>query len=441
MRDSEAPGGGRRGVDAALGLLRGHAVTVGDAAAAVVVAGLSLWLPRSFDLLALPVAAAAALAAAVSRRRPAWALGLVWAAAVSQLLTSTAVFGLEAAAVLVGYRTARRGRPGTVWAAGLSIPIGAVLVIGFAVLHPQSLTGVTVVAELLRVSGAGVATGFVLVVSVLAAPWALGLLVRLDARYRQARGEREVAQAQAAAVRELAELRTRQTELAREVHDVVGHSLAVIIAQADAAQLQAGGDTGAVHTALAQIAAVGRTSLAEVRGVLSQTRGPATEADRAELDLSTLIDGVRGAGAAVDDVVTGRAGDLDPATAAAAYRVLQELLTNALKHGAPDGPIGVGRCWTPGGLTLRVTNDLAADGGPVTEGMGLHGVRSRVEAVGASFRTATMHPPGRSPSFVATAYFPVQVTGRRDAGTDPRGAGRRSGPVPLRSRADDHRSA
>src|SRR6266571_5317342 len=256
MRDSEAPGGGRRGVDAALGLLRGHAVTVGDAAAAVVVAGLSLWLPRSFDLLALPVAAAAALAAAVSRRRPAWALGLVWAAAVSQLLTSTAVFGLEAAAVLVGYRTARRGRPGTVWAAGLSIPIGAVLVIGFAVLHPQSLTGVTVVAELLRVSGA------------------------------------------------------------------------------------------------------------------------------------------------VDDVVTGRAGDLDPATAAAAYRVLQELLTNALKHGAPDGPIGVGRCWTPGGLTLRVTNDLAADGGPVTEGMGLHGCAAGSRrSVRASGRPPCTRQAGRHRSW------------------------------------------
>lgn len=383
------------------------------------VAGLSLGLLQSFDPPALVVVAGAVLAAAASRRRPAVALGLVWAAGIVQLFDSTAVFGLEAAAALVAYRTARLGRPGTVWAAGLSIPAGAGLVIGFAVLHPQSLARFAVVAELLRVSGAGSSPVPVLVVSVLAAPWVLGLLLRLDARYRRARGERETAQAEAAAVRELAEVRARQAELAREVHDVVGHSLAVIIAQADAAQLQANGDTGTVRTALAQIAAVGRTSLAEVRGVLSQTREPASAADpaapaaeRAEFDLSTLIDGVRGAGTVVDDVVEGRAADLDPATAAAAYRVLQELLTNALKHGAPHGPITVSRCWTPDGLTVRVTNDLAeaAETGPMAEGMGLRGVRSRVEAAGASFRTETSRPPGRSPSFVATMYFPLLVT-------------------------------
>jgi signal transduction histidine kinase len=390
----------------------GLAVTAGDVVAVVVVAALSLWLLQSADPVALLVVLGAVLAAAASRRRPALALGLVWAAGIVQLSGSTVAFGLEAAAALVAYRAARLGRPGTVWAAGLSIPVGAGLVIGFAVLRPQSLARVAVLAELLRVAGPGSATVPVLVVSVLAAPWVLGLLIRLDARYRRARGERETAQAEAAAVRELAELRTRQAELAREVHDVVGHSLAVIIAQADAAQLQAGqlqanGDTGAVGTALAQIAAVGRTSLAEVRGVLAQTRGPAPAADREELDLSTLIDGVRGAGTVVEDQVTGRAFDLDTATAAAAYRVLQELLTNALKHGAPHGPIGVTRCWTPDGLTLRVTNDLAAEAAAAPEGMGLRGVRSRVEAVGASFRAETRRPPGRSPSFVATAYFPL----------------------------------
>jgi signal transduction histidine kinase len=410
MRDSDVSGGGRRGIGAALGLLREHAVTGGDVVAVVVVAALSLWLLQSFDPPALVAVAGAVLAAAVSRRRPALALGLVWAAGIVQLFDSTAVFGLEAAAALVAYRTARLGRPAAVWAAGLSIPMGASLVIGFAVLHPHSLAGVAVLAEVLRVSGTGSVTVPVLVVSVLAAPWVLGLLIRFDARYRRARGERETAQAEAAAVRELAELRRRQTQLAREVHDVIGHSLAVIIAQADAAQLQASGDTGAVRTALAQIAAVGRDSLAEVRGVLTQTRGPMPAADRAELDLSTLIEGVRDAGTTVDDVIDGDAADLDTATAAAAYRVLQELLTNALKHGAPHGPIGVTRCWTPGGLTLRVTNDFAAEADPAPEGMGLPAVRSRVEAVGASFRTEIRRPPGRSPSFVATAYFPLLVT-------------------------------
>jgi signal transduction histidine kinase len=402
------PGQARR--SASLLRARAHAVTAEEVVAVVVVAALSLSLLQSFDPPALVVVGGAVLAAAVSRRRPALALGLVWAAGIIQLFGSTAVFGLEAAAALVAYRTARLGRPGTVWAAGISIPAGAGLVIGFAVLHPHSLAGVAVFAEVLRVSGAGGTAVPVLVVSVLAAPWVLGLLVRLDVRYRRARGERETARAEAAAVRELAELRTRQTQLAREVHDVVGHSLAVIIAQADAAQLQANSDDGAVRTALAQIATVGRTSLAEVRGVLTQTRGPAAAADRAELDLSTLIEGVRGAGTEVDDVITGRAADLDTATAAVAYRVLQELLTNALKHGAPPGPIGVTRCWTPDGLTLRVTNDLAADADAAPEGMGLQGVRSRVDAVGATFRTETVRLSGRSPAFVATAYFPLLVT-------------------------------
>src|SRR5664279_1236066 len=88
--------------------------------------------------------------------------------------------------------------------------------------------------------GVGVASAFLLGAAGLGIPWALGLAVRFNARYRRTAEDRERAQARASEAEVREQLQSEHVQLARDVHDLVGHSLAVIIAQADAAQIGAG---------------------------------------------------------------------------------------------------------------------------------------------------------------------------------------------------------
>ena len=116
---------------------------------------------------------------------------------------------------------------------------------------------------------------------------------------------------------------------------------------------------------------------------------------------------MRAAGHPVRSDVAGEPVELGEAAATAAYRVLQELLTNALKHGTPGGTIEVDRQWSSAGLTLRVANPAGADSGGTGDGTGLAGMHSRLAAVGGTFRTSTVAGDGRPRIFAATAFVPA----------------------------------
>ena len=205
---------------------------------------------------------------------------------VMHVLLGVPVLGVEAAVAVVAFGCARWGRPPTVVASGLSIPaaagLAAALVASDAYGYFRQLgTFRELVAVADRIGGSTLLVGAAAVgVLVLAVPWLAGLALRATARARTSEVGQEaaevdaaLAQREAAQAQEIAALREDQARLARDVHDVVGHSLAVILAQAESAQYLPD-DPAHLKTTLATIATSARTSLQDVRHVLSVEAAP-----------------------------------------------------------------------------------------------------------------------------------------------------------------------
>ena len=191
-----------------------------------------------------------------------------------------------------------------------------------------------------------------------------------------------------------------QLRMAQDLHDGVGHGLAVIAMQAGVALHVLEQDPGAVRAALEAIRDTSRESLDALRNELSQMTGePAPHTPSRGLDdLPVLVDRVRAAGMAV--VVTGAAGELPADADAAAYALVQESLTNVLRHsGAATATVDLDR--TADALVVTITDDGV--GGVVhDEGMGLRGMRERVAGIGGTFEAG---PTGSG--FRVGAVLPV----------------------------------
>ncbi|QDC26713.1 sensor histidine kinase [Georgenia yuyongxinii] len=183
-----------------------------------------------------------------------------------------------------------------------------------------------------------------------------------------------------------------RTRIAREMHDVVGHTLSVVIAQADGGRYAARTDTDAAERALTTIAEMGRDALADIRRILGVLRdGDSAESTAllpqpVDADLDALVEHVRSSGAAVSTVRVGTARPLPPGAGLTIYRICQEALTNALKHAGPSARITVLLQWQqPGTLVLQVDDDgrgAAARGDG--HGQGLVGMRERAALFGGS---------------------------------------------------------
>jgi signal transduction histidine kinase len=355
-----------------------------------------------------------AVAAGCYRMLPSLGLGLVWLACAFQVESGLDVALVQLAIVLVSYGTARYGRPATVWLGGLSIPVGSAIALWYLYSH-----GTTALGRVgLAISPSGVpnrSTAFLLAFILLATPWAVGLLIRVTAQSRRARDDRARAEAEAARAQEVARLREEQTRLARDVHDIVGHSLAVILAQADSAQYMDDDEVTRIRTALANISTSARQSLGDVRQVLSSTGEAADATPGTSGGLDGLIDGVRSAGYDVLTHVVGVARPLPPELDSVAFRVLQEMLTNALKHGSRDkGGIAVVREWTDRELRIEVRNGMPATGGDGDrgDGLGLVGMQRRLESVGGRLSAGPTRAADGQPVFTATAWVPLRDRGR-----------------------------
>ena len=216
-------------------------------------------------------------------------------------------------------------------------------------------------------------------------PWAVGTAVRersakaAEAIARAERLERE---------RELAEERAaveERTRIARELHDIVSHSISVVTIQAQAVRRRLGPDHAAEAADLAAVEATAREALAEMRrlfGVLRAEGEAVSLAPQPGLDqLQRLVDQARTDSLAVDLVVEGDPVDLPQGADLTAYRIAQEGLTNAIRHAHPTH-VTVRIGYHPDALTVEVEDDgqgftaSAADGH--TPGHGLLGVRERV---------------------------------------------------------------
>ncbi|MFF0264587.1 sensor histidine kinase [Kribbella sp. NPDC004536] len=185
-----------------------------------------------------------------------------------------------------------------------------------------------------------------------------------------------------------------RTRIAREIHDVVAHGLSIMIVQADGGLYAADQSPEAAKKALATIGDTGRASLTEMRkmlGLLKQDEqsdlGPHQPRPQPGVSsLPELIENVREAGLAVEYTVTGRPRELPALLGLTAYRIVQEGLTNTLKHAGPGARTSVTLDFGREMLTVVVTDDGRGAGvAPSTDpGHGLVGMRQRVSVSGGT---------------------------------------------------------
>ncbi|MFC4057494.1 sensor histidine kinase [Planomonospora corallina] len=223
------------------------------------------------------------------------------------------------------------------------------------------------------------------------AVWLAGIYANTRRRYlesleeRAERAERERDQrARLAAAEE-------RTRIARELHDVVAHNVSVMIVQADGAGYAIDSDPEQARLAVRAVSAAGRRALAEMRrmvGVL-RTDAEAVEGEYAPQpglsQLDALMEQVRSSGLPVEVRVSGAVRELPEGEQLAVYRIVQEALTNTLKHGGPGSRAEVELEYGVRELVVRVADDgrgVAAPGGP--GGHGLVGMRERVMVYGGS---------------------------------------------------------
>jgi signal transduction histidine kinase len=200
-------------------------------------------------------------------------------------------------------------------------------------------------------------------------------------RRRRIVREREVATRAAVAAERAA--------IARELHDVVAHHMSVMVVQAGAARAVGETDPAATAEALRQIEASGRTGLAEMRRLLEVLKAEEDGNGRAPQPgfarLSELLDAMRASGLPVEAVVEGTPRALSPGVDLSAYRIVQEALTNTLRHARATRAEVTVRYATDA-VAIEVTDD-GAGGAPDPEaggGHGLVGMRERAALVGGT---------------------------------------------------------
>jgi signal transduction histidine kinase len=179
-----------------------------------------------------------------------------------------------------------------------------------------------------------------------------------------------------------------RARIARDMHDVVAHNLAVMIALADGAALTAATRPERAADAMAHVAETGRQALGEMRrllGVLHEDDvGTAPQPGLA--DVEALVAQVRTAGLPVTLTVTGTPGDWGPGVGLAVYRIVQEALTNTLKHAGPDVVAEVTLVYDADGVTATVLDDgratATATATATGDGRGLAGMTERAATYG-----------------------------------------------------------
>ena len=184
-----------------------------------------------------------------------------------------------------------------------------------------------------------------------------------------------------------------RARIARELHDVVAHNVSVMVVQAEGASYALDSSPETTRRALGTIAETGRTALAEMRRLLGVLRSDAGAADRAPQpgvdQLEDLLEQVRAAGLAVDFTVQGVPVPLPQGMALAAYRIVQESLTNTRKHGGPRVSAQVSLHYGEDELRMLVRDDgrgsaALTDG----QGNGLTGMKERVAMYGGALHAA-----------------------------------------------------
>src|SRR5487761_734097 len=193
--------------------------------------------------------------------------------------------------------------------------------------------------------------------------------------------------------------------IAREMHDIVAHHLTVMTTLAEAAVAASASSPEKATDVMRSVAATGRRALADTRRLLGVLRerdrtGAASAADLQPVpdlgQLDVLIEQVRSAGLDTSLELRGQAPDLPAGVQLAVYRLVQEALTNTLKHGGAGARASVRLSFVPGELRVDVNDDGAGSAAPASAGAGggLPGMRERHRAYGGSVQTGPRRPAG-----------------------------------------------
>jgi signal transduction histidine kinase len=359
-------------------------------------------------------------AALIPRRfSPILALGIAWFVCLTQVLIDIPPNASNLAVLAILYATAAYGTPVVRWIGFASTFVGA-FVVAASIALPMVLNELIVgdLSNVLNLGSSLAAAVLVFVASLIAflLSWTSGLLVSTWLRARESRRAALLAEQEVAAEQE-------RTRIARDMHDVVAHSLAVVVAQADGARYIASKDPAATEAALVTISTTAREALSDVRVLLAQLRhsqgdGP----QRTLVDLERLFEQLGAAGLTIDDEVSGEPLSLGTAQQLAVYRIVQESLTNALRHADVREPAAVHFGWTPHGLNLTVSSALkpptgrtgAIKTGTASGGHGLAGMTERALLAGGHLTAGPEN--GR---YVVRAWLPAHPLPRDEITEEP----------------------
>jgi signal transduction histidine kinase len=362
------------------------------------------------DLPMIAVVLLMGAALALRRVAPGLALAVAWLGAVLQISSGLQPDASNLAILPVLYATASYGSPRTKWAGLISAGAGAVIAGGYLALYPL----LSSYFFDLRIGVPDAIPQFIFLASLtlgalfamFGLSWTLGLLARTRRTARESRQAQQLAEEEEARARQDVIVEQERNRIARDMHDVVAHSLAVVIAQADGARYAQAADPDSTTAALSTISTTAREALSDVRVLLSQLRHSQGESPQPVLeDLDRLIEQLRSSGLVIARSETGDPTPLGTGQQLAVYRIVLEALTNALRHGDIDDEVLLRFDWTAEGVEVTISNSMLQAPAPAaTAGHGLVGMRERAVLVGGWL---TAEP--RQGLFVVTAGIPREA--------------------------------
>jgi signal transduction histidine kinase len=237
-------------------------------------------------------------------------------------------------------------------------------------------------------------------------PWVLAFLFGRHWRRRRLNLDQAAREHAERAELAVAEERAR---IARELHDAIGHSVAVMTVQTSAVRRLLHDDQGKERTALETVETTGREAMAEMRKIVGVLRSGDAAPDLAPppslAQLDRLGDNFRHAGLVVHIEVTGDVAAVAPGLSATVYRVVQESLTNTLKHAAARRARVLIEC-REDRLEITVTDDGRGGAADPAKGAGLAGMRERVKVYGGTLLAG----PGAGGGFTVHAVLPASAS-------------------------------
>ncbi len=354
---------------------RGHGTDMSRAVPLGLLACASLSQRRRYPLLSFPVTILAN--------------GVVphWAPAFDENSISFVVV------FLFGLYSLGRHTRGT--AGGVAVPLVALSVVGFVV-----------------GDGAHKPSDIFFATAFCGLPYAAGLTWRLRTEREAVLTARNEELRRTQAENERRAIAAERARIARELHDVVSHAISVTVLQARGGRKLVGQDDEAVRRALDAIEQTNAGALGDMRRLLAVLRDTDTDPEARQApqpslaSLDALVEQVRSSGLQVETTIAGAASDVPPGVDLSAYRIIQEALTNVLKHAGPHAHASVRISYRADDVDIAIVDDGPGAAAANGHGHGLVGIRERVAVVGGTVEAG----PAEGGGFSVHARLPYSVT-------------------------------